>query len=60
MENQFLGNQNFNISHQTSLQLVRPNIALIKYWGKYNQIPANPEYFLYFESLQHPKLQWSF
>jgi diphosphomevalonate decarboxylase len=43
MENQFLGNQNFNISNQTVTAICPSNIALIKYWGKYaNQIPANP------------------
>ena len=43
MENQFLGNQNFNISNQVVLATCPSNIALIKYWGKYeNQIPANP------------------
>ncbi len=43
MENQFLGNQNFNISNQTVKSICPSNIALIKYWGKYaNQIPANP------------------
>lgn len=43
MENQFLGNQNFNISNQVVSATCPSNIALIKYWGKYtNQIPANP------------------
>lgn len=43
MENQFLGNQNFNISNQMVSATCPSNIALIKYWGKYaNQIPANP------------------
>ena len=43
MENQFLGNKNFNISNQTVTATCPSNIALIKYWGKYaNQIPANP------------------
>ena len=43
MENQFLGNKNFNISNQTVTAICPSNIALIKYWGKYaNQIPANP------------------
>lgn len=43
MENQFLGNQHFNISNQTVKAICPSNIALIKYWGKYaNQIPANP------------------
>lgn len=39
----FLGKQNFNISSQTVSESCPSNIALIKYWGKYeNQIPANP------------------
>lgn len=43
MENQFLGNQYFNISNQVVSATCPSNIALIKYWGKYaNQIPANP------------------
>jgi len=43
MEKQFLGNHNFQISHQTVSASCPSNIALIKYWGKYeNQIPANP------------------
>ena len=43
MENQFLGNQHFNISSQAVSAVCSSNIALIKYWGKYaNQIPANP------------------
>lgn len=43
MENQFLGNQNFNISNQVVSATCPSNIALIKYWGKYaNQMPANP------------------
>jgi mevalonate pyrophosphate decarboxylase len=33
MENQFLGNQNFNISNQTVTAICPSNIALIKYWG---------------------------
>ncbi|QDZ63499.1 diphosphomevalonate decarboxylase [Elizabethkingia bruuniana] len=34
---------NFNISSQTVAESCPSNIALIKYWGKYeNQIPANP------------------
>lgn len=41
--NEFLGNQNYNISGQTVSASCPSNIALIKYWGKYkNQIPANP------------------
>ena len=43
MENQFLGNQHFNISNQVVSATCPSNIALIKYWGKYaNQMPANP------------------
>ncbi|AQX83767.1 diphosphomevalonate decarboxylase [Elizabethkingia bruuniana] len=43
MEKKFLGNINFNISSQTVAESCPSNIALIKYWGKYeNQIPANP------------------
>lgn len=43
MEKEFLGNINFNISNQTVAESCPSNIALIKYWGKYeNQIPANP------------------
>ena len=43
MQNQFLGKENFNISTQTVSESCPSNIALIKYWGKYdNQIPANP------------------
>lgn len=43
MENQFTGNADFKISTQTVSASCPSNIALIKYWGKYeNQIPANP------------------
>ncbi|MCL1666475.1 diphosphomevalonate decarboxylase [Elizabethkingia ursingii] len=43
MEKEFLGNTNFNIGSQTVTESCPSNIALIKYWGKYeNQIPANP------------------
>lgn len=43
MENQFLGNTDFKISNQIVSASCPSNIALIKYWGKYeNQIPANP------------------
>lgn len=43
MEKEFLGNINFIISSQTVAESCPSNIALIKYWGKYeNQIPANP------------------
>ncbi len=42
-EEDFFGNQDF-ITRSTTVSAVCPsNIALIKYWGKYeNQIPANP------------------
>lgn len=40
---EFLGKENFNISTQTVSEICPSNIALIKYWGKYDdQIPANP------------------
>ncbi|MBB4805975.1 diphosphomevalonate decarboxylase [Chryseobacterium defluvii] len=40
---EFLGNPNFNLSTQTVSESCPSNIALIKYWGKYDQqIPANP------------------
>lgn len=43
MQTQFIGNSAFNISTQTVSASCPSNIALIKYWGKYdNQIPANP------------------
>ncbi|WP_300675557.1 diphosphomevalonate decarboxylase [Soonwooa sp.] len=43
MENQFIRNKDFNISNQTVTESCPSNIAIIKYWGKYeNQIPANP------------------
>jgi len=43
VENQFLGNSQYNISNQSVTESCPSNIALIKYWGKYeNQIPANP------------------
>ncbi|WP_379964638.1 diphosphomevalonate/mevalonate 3,5-bisphosphate decarboxylase family protein [Epilithonimonas sp. UC225_85] len=43
MTQEFLGNSQFNISNQTVSESCPSNIALIKYWGKYeNQIPANP------------------
>ncbi|AMR41503.1 diphosphomevalonate decarboxylase [Elizabethkingia anophelis] len=43
MEKEFLGDINFNISSRTVTESCPSNIALIKYWGKYeNQIPANP------------------
>ncbi len=43
MTQEFLGNPQFNISDQTVSESCPSNIALIKYWGKYdNQIPANP------------------
>lgn len=41
--NQFSGTINFEISSQKVTESCPSNIALIKYWGKYeNQIPANP------------------
>ena len=40
---EFSGDQNFKISNQKVTVSCPSNIALIKYWGKYeNQIPANP------------------
>ncbi|MDR6529222.1 diphosphomevalonate decarboxylase [Chryseobacterium rhizosphaerae] len=40
---EFIGNPNFTIQSQTVSESCPSNIALIKYWGKYeNQIPANP------------------
>lgn len=40
---EFSGNKNFEISNQRVIESCPSNIALIKYWGKYeNQIPANP------------------
>ncbi|MCU7614898.1 diphosphomevalonate decarboxylase [Chryseobacterium sp. GMJ5] len=42
MEN-FLGKGKYNISSETVSESCPSNIALIKYWGKYeDQIPANP------------------
>ena len=39
----FLGKENYTIQSQTVSESCPSNIALIKYWGKYdNQIPANP------------------
>ena len=39
----FIGKENFTIQTQTVSESCPSNIALIKYWGKYeNQIPANP------------------
>lgn len=41
--NEFSENKNFDISKQKVTESCPSNIALIKYWGKYeNQIPANP------------------
>ncbi len=41
--NEFFGNKDFKISDQKVSGSCPSNIALIKYWGKYeNQIPANP------------------
>lgn len=43
MTQEFLGNSQFQISNQLVSSSCPSNIALIKYWGKYeNQIPANP------------------
>jgi len=40
---EFTGNKSFKISNQKVTESCPSNIALIKYWGKYeNQIPANP------------------
>lgn len=40
---EFLGKQNFTIHTESVSESCPSNIALIKYWGKYeNQIPANP------------------
>lgn len=40
---EFLGKEEFKIQNQTASDSCPSNIALIKYWGKYdNQIPANP------------------
>lgn len=41
--NEFLGSENFTIKNNKATESCPSNIALIKYWGKYeNQIPANP------------------
>ncbi|WP_333853966.1 diphosphomevalonate/mevalonate 3,5-bisphosphate decarboxylase family protein [Epilithonimonas sp.] len=43
MTQEFLGSSQFQISNQLVSASCPSNIALIKYWGKYeNQIPANP------------------
>jgi diphosphomevalonate decarboxylase len=40
---EFKGHNEFTVSNQTVSESCPSNIALIKYWGKYdNQIPANP------------------
>lgn len=40
---EFQGNPNYQITNQTVTASCPSNIALIKYWGKFdNQIPANP------------------
>lgn len=40
---EFIGKQNYTIHTQTVSESCPSNIALIKYWGKYDQqIPANP------------------
>ncbi|QCX54045.1 diphosphomevalonate/mevalonate 3,5-bisphosphate decarboxylase family protein [Elizabethkingia sp. JS20170427COW] len=43
MENQFIKKNQYQIGNAVVTQHCPSNIALIKYWGKYeNQIPANP------------------
>lgn len=43
MENEFLGIHEFTVSNQFVSASCPSNIALIKYWGKFDgQIPANP------------------
>ncbi len=43
IEQNFLGKSDFNIQNMLVSTSCPSNIALIKYWGKYeNQIPANP------------------
>lgn len=43
MEDFFIGKNDYTVSSQTVSATCPSNIALIKYWGKYeNQIPANP------------------
>ena len=43
IEQNFLGKSDFNIQNMLVSVSCPSNIALIKYWGKYeNQIPANP------------------
>ncbi|MCE3076381.1 diphosphomevalonate/mevalonate 3,5-bisphosphate decarboxylase family protein [Chryseobacterium gwangjuense] len=43
MAQEFLGKKEFTINNQTVSESCPSNIALIKYWGKYDhQIPANP------------------
>lgn len=40
---EFIPNKTYNIHNAVSVQTCPSNIALIKYWGKYDgQIPANP------------------
>lgn len=40
---EFLGKTEYTLANQTVSESCSSNIALIKYWGKYdNQIPANP------------------
>ena len=40
---EFFGANNYIISNRKVAESCPANIALIKYWGKYeNQIPANP------------------
>ncbi len=53
MDNVFYGKKEYSISHQKVNASCPSNIALIKYWGKYeNQIPANPSISY---TLQHCK-----
>lgn len=41
--NKFLGSENYTVKYSKVKESCPSNIALIKYWGKYeNQIPANP------------------
>ncbi len=43
MEENFLGNSQFTVNNHTVSASCPSNIALIKYWGKYDgQIPGNP------------------
>ena len=43
MQEKFLGKSEYTLHNETTSQTCPSNIAIIKYWGKYeNQIPANP------------------